>query len=221
MIKVVMVEDDPMVLEVNKGFLKKIPSFHLIDSVKDGRNALQSIKTHKPDLVLLDMYLPEISGLDVLTEIRTHDIPTDVLMITAARDAKTVHKVFRLGAVDYIVKPFRFDRFRLALEKYQKMWKKLMEVKTISQEDIDHWIERDYEGKSESLPKGISDITLKQIMMALIEQDQPVTAEQLANDLGMARVTVRRYLEYLVQQNKIRVEIEYGSVGRPKHYYSI
>lgn len=223
MIKVIMVEDDPMVLEVNKGFLSRLPTFQLADIAINGYDALHSIEKNEPDLVLLDMYLPDISGLDVLAEMRKQGIPADVIMITAARDAKTVHQVFRLGAVDYLVKPFRFARFRQALEKYEKMWRRFMASSTMRQEDIDSL--RDVAAtqgeRGAPLPKGLSDITLKQVTMALFEQTEPVTAERLARHLGMSRVTVRRYLDYLVQMQKAKLHAEYGSVGRPKHYYSI
>jgi|SRR5699024_5362194 len=221
MINVIIVEDDPMVLEVNKNFLHKLPAFHIQGSAATGKEALEMIQEKQTDLVLLDVYLPDISGVELLSEIRQLDIPTDVIAITAARDAKTVHQLFRLGIIDYLVKPFRFERFQTALMNYKKMWSKLCSEQPISQEDIDAWIEQNKNLQPEGLPKGLSEITLKQIMMALYEKSNPITAEQLANYLGMARVTVRRYLEYLEKENRIQVNMEYGRVGRPTHYYTI
>lgn len=219
MIRVFIVEDDPMVLEVNTGFLKRLPFFQFCGSADAGEEAIKKIEETEPDLVLLDMFLPDISGLDVLKTIREKQIPTDVLMITAARDANTIHNVFRLGAVDYLVKPFRFDRFKAALDAYQKMWNKLNDSGILKQEDIDQL--KQMQKQDAELPKGLSDKTLKQILLALLEQPEPVTAENLATILGMARVTVRRYLEYLVQAEKIKVQIQYGSVGRPSHFYYV
>jgi two-component system, CitB family, response regulator DctR len=213
-----------MVLEVNKGFLAKLPSYELVASSTTGQDGLRKIVEHEPHLVLLDMYLPDISGMKVLTEIRNRQLPTDVIMITAARDAKTVQQVFRLGAIDYLVKPFRFERFQGALNHYEKMWRRLEQSASISQQDIDEWKENGVlrgTEQHEALPKGLSPVTLRQIMMTLLEQGKPVTAEQLASHMGMARVTVRRYLEHLVQQQKVNVQMEYGQVGRPSHYYSI
>lgn len=217
MIRVFIVEDDPMVLEVNTGFLQKIPYFELVGQARTGEEAIEEIKEIKPDLVLLDMYLPDISGFDVLKIVREMELPTDFIMITAARDAKTIHEVFRLGAVDYIVKPFRFERFKTAIEAYEKMWKKLNDDSNLQQEDIDEL--KQIKTTEEYLPKGLSEKTMRQILVVLIEQDEPVTAESLASKLGMARVTVRRYLEYLVQKGKIQFEVQYGSVGRPSHFY--
>jgi two-component system response regulator DctR len=219
MIKVFIVEDDPMVLDVNSGFLEKIPLFELCGSARTGEEAVSLIQKLKPDLVLLDMFLPDIDGLEVLKEIRNQQLPTDVIMITAARDTTTIHEVFRLGAVDYLVKPFRFDRFKSAMEAYQKMWNKLNDSSILKQEDIDEIVQINV--NEEYLPKGLSEKTLRPILLALIEQTEPITAENLASHLGMARVTVRRYLEYLVQTDKIKVHVQYGSVGRPSHFYYI
>jgi two-component system, CitB family, response regulator DctR len=219
MIKVFIVEDDPMVLEVNSGFLEKVPMFEHCGSATTGAEALQKIIQVKPDLVLLDMYLPEMSGLDVLKQIREQGLPTDVIMITAARDSKSIQEVFRLGAVDYMVKPFHFKRFKTALESYQKMRTKLKGDGTLQQEDIDEL--KKMKLNEEHLPKGLSEKTLQQILIGLTKQSQPITAEALASDLGMARVTVRRYLDYLGQSGKIQVEIQYGNVGRPSHYYFV
>lgn len=220
MIDVMIVEDDPMVLEVNKGFLERLEGFRLQCSAENGKTALEVMMENPPDLILLDMFLPDISGMELLQRIRHTDIPADVILITAARDAKTVKQVFRLGAVDYLVKPFRFNRFKQALDNYKKMWLKLQRSQPLSQEDIDEW-NAQKDDITALLPKGLNEITLKQIYLALVEEEAPITAEELAEKLGMARVTVRRYLDHLGKQEKIKVQIEYGKVGRPSHNYSV
>jgi len=221
-IDVIIVEDDPMVLEVNKTFLKRLPAFHYQGSANSGETALEKIHAEQADLVLLDIYLPDVSGVNLLMDIRQQDIPIDVIAITAARDAETVQQLFRLGIIDYLVKPFRFDRFENALNNYEKMWSKLHRSESISQEDIDTWNYQNKDIHTDMLPKGLSDITLKQIILALIEHEkEAVTAEQLAQHLGLARVTVRRYLDYLEKQKRINVDMKYGRIGRPTHYYSI
>ncbi|WP_227936493.1 response regulator [Alkalihalobacillus deserti] len=217
MINVFIVEDDPMVLEVNRGFLEKVSLFTLCGTATNGTDALAEIQANKPDLVLLDMFLPDMSGLDVLKSIRNNEMKCDVIMITAARDTETIQNVFRLGAVDYLVKPFRFDRFKTALETYQKMRRKLSDSAPLNQSDIDEM--KQIQQRDQSVPKGLSETTMKQILLNLIDQTDPVTAEELAKSLGMARVTVRRYLDHLEQSGKIQVQVKYGSVGRPSHHY--
>lgn len=221
MIKVLIVEDDPMVLEVNKEYLSKLDNFQLVTSAKNGKMALEKIKTEAIDLVLLDVYLPDMSGVELLKKIRKLNMPIDVITVTAARDSETVHRLFRLGVIDYLVKPFRYDRFKSALKNYEHFWYKLKNKSEINQADIDRIIEQGEIGEDELLPKGLNEITLKQITMALLKQEEPVRAEELAQYLGLARVTVRRYLDYLAKQNKVNVNLQYGQVGRPTHYYSL
>ncbi|MCF3944362.1 response regulator [Oceanobacillus alkalisoli] len=218
MINVVIVEDDPMVMEVNKGFLEEIASFSLIGSAVKGKDAIELIENLRPDLVLLDVYLPDITGIEVLYKLREKQLPVDVIMITAAKDTNTVQKIFRYGAIDYLVKPFHFERFQQALTNYAKIWKKFSHYQEVTQADIDMWSTQK-EIEKDILPKGLSEVTLKQVMLAVSEQIEPVTAEQLAVNLGMARVTVRRYLDYLEKSKQINMQVEYGKVGRPSNYY--
>ncbi|MDN4606259.1 response regulator [Sporosarcina highlanderae] len=218
-ITVFIVEDDPMVLDVNKSFLEKIGGFRLIGEAMDGHSAYSQIKLLEPKLVLLDMYLPDLSGLELLIKLRFERIPIDVIMITAARDAKTIQEIKRLGAVDYLVKPFRFDRFQKALLDYRKNRKNIVGLESMKQEDIDAWI-GSIEGGAE-LPKGLNEITMKQVLTGLVELEHSVTAEQLALQVGMARVTVRKYLDFLANIAKVEIELKYGNVGRPTKYYSL
>ncbi|MED3662913.1 response regulator [Ureibacillus sp. FSL K6-8385] len=219
-IRVLIVEDDPMVLEVNKSFLLKTKGFSLVGEAQSGEHAYHAIKDKKPDLILLDMYLPDISGLELFYKIRNDRLPVDIIMITAARDAKTVQELTRLGAFDYLVKPFRFERFQQALENYARSRKKLTNKTELKQNDIDEYYRNTFEQQKE-LPKGLNEITMKQITDKLKEINQPVTAEQLAQNTGMARVTVRKYLDYLASISEVKIDLKYGTVGRPTKYYSL
>lgn len=218
-ITVYIVEDDPMVLDVNKGFLEKMTGFTLVGVSVNGEEALTQIKNLKPNLVLLDMFLPDISGMEILVELRLERIPCDVIMITAARDAVTIQEVLRLGAVDYMVKPFRFERFQKALQDYYKMAKKINSLEHLKQEDIDDWLGSS--GNGVELPKGLNELTMKQIILALVDVTDAVTAEQLSQKVGMARVTVRKYLDFLAMKGKVLIEMQYGNIGRPTKFYSL
>ena len=217
-ITVFIVEDDPMVLEVNKSFLQRMTGFELIGEAQNGEDAFKQIIKKKPNLVLLDMYLPDISGMDLFLKLRNERVPCDIIMITAARDAKTVQQFIRMGAFDYLVKPFRFERFQTALQNYYQTSKKLANSSTLVQEDIDEWFGHKHE--TYSLPKGLNDITMKQIQDALIQTDVPITSEQLAQKEGMARLTVRKYLDFLANKGKVHIDLKYGTVGRPTKFYS-
>lgn len=218
-ITVFIVEDDPMVLEISKEFLKKVPHFILIGSAGTGEDALMKIKELNPDLVLLDKFLPDISGIDILVKLRSERIPCDVIMITAARDVSVIKEAMRLGAVDYMVKPFRLERYKKALEDYYRTTRRIDKLNELKQEDIDEWL-----GNSDEtidLPKGLNELTMKQIIVELIKSATPITAEDLASQVGMSRVTVRRYLDFLAKNDRATIEMEYGRVGRPTRLYSI
>src|SRR5699024_6078741 len=139
-ITVFIVEDDPMVLEINKEFLKKVPKYSFVGSAGNGKDALAEIKKLNPDLVLLDKFLPDISGIDILVELRAERVPCDVIMITAATDVRVIKEAMSLGAVDYMVKPFRFDRYKKSLEDYYQTTKKISRLGDVKQEDIDEWL---------------------------------------------------------------------------------
>ncbi|GKV66084.1 MULTISPECIES: response regulator [unclassified Sporosarcina] len=215
---VYIVEDDPMVLEVNKGFLQKLNGFKLIGESMEGKPAIEQIRELQPDLILLDMYLPDMTGMELLKLIRAENVASDVIMITAARDAITIREALRFGAVDYLVKPFRFERFQEALLKFSKNYWKFHSVDKLKQEDIDVWMGST--GKISDLPKGLNEFTMEQVYSGLKSEGVPLTAEQLAQKVGMARVTVRKYLEFLSIDGKVHIELQYGNIGRPTRYYS-
>lgn len=218
-ISVFIVEDDPMVLEVNKGFLEKMTGYTLVGEAVNATDALKRIKKIKPNLILLDMFLPDMTGIELFNELRNNRIESDIIMITAARDTPTVKEAVRLGAFDYLIKPFRFDRFQQALQNYHRQLKSLPNTSALKQDDIDQWL--GHTTDNITLPKGLNEITMKQISECLIILNRAITSEQLAQNVGMARVTVRKYLDFLASKGKVQIELKYGTVGRPTKYYSL
>ncbi|MEK5232928.1 response regulator [Lysinibacillus sp. FSL K6-0232] len=218
-LSVFIVEDDPMVLEVNKVFLTRLNGFQLVGESVNGHDAYQQILKKQPNLVLLDMFLPDMTGMELFLKLRAERIPSDIIMITAARDAPTVQEALRLGAIDYLIKPFRFERFERALQQYKNSTKKLQSSQTFRQEDIDQWLGIQLE--SLELPKGLNELTMQQILDYLTTHQTAITSEQLAQNVGMARVTVRKYLDFLATKGTVKIELQYGAVGRPTKYYSI
>ncbi|WP_312123737.1 response regulator [Lysinibacillus boronitolerans] len=218
-LSVFIVEDDPMVLEINKGFLNKMIGFQLVGESITGRDAYEKIKVKKPDLILLDMFLPDMTGMDLFLKLRSERIPSDIILITAARDAPTVQEALRFGASDYLIKPFRFERFEKALQQYKNSSKLFTNCTALNQEDIDSWL--GIQQESNELPKGLNNLTMKQILDYLTTYRVAITSEQLAQNVGMARVTVRKYLDFLANKGTVSIELQYGTVGRPTKYYSI
>lgn len=220
-IRTVIVEDDPMVMEVNRQYIEAVEGFKVIGTAETGFEAMTLIKEEKPHLVILDIFLPDKDGLQTLQEIRNLNIPTDVILVTAARDADTIQQVLRLGAVDYIIKPFKFERIKSALENYKSLFKKLNQKEALDQEDIDQITAVKTEPVVEELPKGLTEVTMKQVLLYLMKSNKSLSAEEVAEGIGLARVTARRYLDYLEKTGKVKLEVQYGSVGRPVNRYRI
>lgn len=219
-IRVLIVEDDSMVAEINKRYTEKTGGFQVVGVATTGEEAVEAVRSLKPDLVLLDVYLPRGNGLEVLRTIRATDIAADVILITAAQDAASVEQALRYGAVDYIIKPFDFQRLAGTLNAYRERRRRLAEGERLGQAEIDRLVKGVPAGGGEfDLPKGLDRYTLDQVQNYLSTRDGALSAQEVAAALGLSRVTVRRYLEYLVEAGKATAELEYVPVGRPVKRY--
>lgn len=221
MIEVLIVEDDPMVIEINRGFINAVPGYKVAGVARSGREAVDQIKEFMPNLVLLDIYLPDMDGITALQEIRRLGIPTDVIIVTAAQDADTIQKGFRYGAIDYIVKPFKFSRLKSALNSYSTLFNRFRRHNQMNQSEIDSLTLIRGQQIEEDVPKGLNEITLKQVYLYLLKEGAALSAEEVADGVGLARVTARRYLDFLEKSGKVVLELQYGSVGRPVNRYRI
>lgn len=218
-IKVLIVEDDPMVSEINREIIKSLQGFEVVGVSYNGGQAIKMAKNLCPDLLLLDIFLPDISGVDVLLDIRKDNLPIDVILVTAAHDANTIHNVFRYGAIDYIIKPYKYDRLETALNNYKSLFLKLKGLINLDQNDVDFFTVKNMVKEKIDLPKGLNQTTLKQVLLFLLKGQRPFTAEEVAEGIGLARVTARRYLEFLAETGKVKLIMKYGNVGRPLNKY--
>ncbi|MGV3466812.1 MAG: response regulator [Heyndrickxia sp.] len=219
-IKVMIIDDDPMVREVNKNFIQKVKGFEIIGEASNGEEGIQLVKGLKPDVVILDIYMPKINGIKTLQEFRKHAFNVDVIVVSAARDKETINTMLQNGAVDFIIKPFKFERMKQAMEKY-RFYKLLMEnSQTLSQSELDAILHNNQPTDTANyLPKGLNMFTLNEISAYMNKETEPKSAEEVANAIGIARVTARRYLEYLEKKGTIRMDVQYGSIGRPINRY--
>jgi response regulator of citrate/malate metabolism len=219
-IEVLIVDDDFMVARIHTGYVERTPGFTVTGVAKNGAEALELAGRLQPDLVLLDVYLPDVSGLDLLSDLREAAPEIDVLVISAAREADTVRRALRGGIVHYLMKPFSYDDLRVRLEHYQQAYAAMGGEHT-DQADIDRVFNIAPAGKA--LPKGFSAETLKLVEETLRDRDPAdgdLSAAEAASLLGISRVSARRYLEHLTDKGKVEVTLRYGEVGRPERRYA-
>jgi two-component system, CitB family, response regulator len=218
-----IIEDDPMVREINAKFLKKIDGFILYKSVSNLTDAKRFVLEKKPDLILLDVFLPKENGIDFLKWIRSEEIAVDVILITADKTIERVQEALRYGAEDYIIKPFDFERLEEALQQFKERHYVFKKNDVIEQEDLDKLISNTNTNISQDEDgyiKGLNKYTYNSVWGEVEKSDYKYfTAEEVAEKIGIARVTVRKYLDYMEKSGKIEMLIEYGKVGRPQHKY--
>ncbi len=217
MIEVLVVDDDFMVARIHTGFVARTPGFAVTGVAHTGAQALVEAQRLQPDLVLLDVYLPDVSGLDLLGALREAAPEVDVLVISAAREADTVRRALRGGIVHYLMKPFSYDDLRARLEHYQQAYAGLSSAEA-DQADVDRVF--GVRGSEKRLPKGFSPETLRLVEDSLRSEGGDLSAAEAAGLLGISRVSARRYLEHLTETGKVEVSLRYGEVGRPERRYA-
>jgi response regulator of citrate/malate metabolism len=219
-IRTLVVDDDAMTASIHHSYVERVPGFEVVGEAHTGRRALEAVRELRPDLLLLDIYLPDMSGLDVLRTLREPGHPhIDVIAVTAAKDVATLRTAIHGGVIHYLVKPFFFDTLRERLEGYAALHGRLERLREPDQHDIDHVFSLLRSHGRHGLPKGISAPTLETVVEALQRSEGEVTAVELAETTGISRGTARRYLEYLALTGAVELSLRYGSAGRPEHKY--
>ena len=216
MYKVLIAEDDPMVAMINEQYISQNRSFQVVGKCGDGRSAIEFLEKNPVDLVILDVYMPGADGFETLRRVREKKIPVEAIMVTAANDREALEEALHLGVVDYLVKPFTFDRFQASLDKFTAQRSALGQSGALSQKSIDYIIENSRGKNAQALPKGIQETTLDMITGQLGEnRGRWLTGDEIAESTGLKGVTVRRYMNYLAETGRVSVEMDYGTGGRP------
>lgn len=222
MYRVLIVEDDPMVAMINEQFIGRNKSFCVVGKCKDGSSALDFLEGHSVDLIILDVFMSHTDGFETLRQIRKRKVPVDAIMVTAANEREALEEALHLGVVDYLVKPFTYDRFQMALEKFIAQNNALSGLGTLNQKSIDFIIDNSRKASDDLYPKGIQEKTLRLIMEHLKERgDEWLTGDDIAEKVGLTGVTVRRYMNYLAQSGKVIGEMNYETGGRPCMIYKV
>lgn len=226
-ITVVIVEDDENAVNIYKQFTNQLDQFTVIATASTGKQALNILQAAQPDLILLDIFLPDMNGIDLLREIRREYRGIDVILITAANDTETVSEAIRGGAFGYLIKPIIIDKLLATLNQYDMTRRQLHNSNLVNQDKVDTLFRTISNSNTAndvqiiSLPKGIDKHTLKMVRSKIQNVNGSLNADELGQLVGISYSTMRRYLEYLVSCNEMEVEVLYGSVGRPERKYKI
>jgi response regulator of citrate/malate metabolism len=211
-----------VIIEINRSYVQRVPGFDVVGVALNGKEAIAATQHRAVDLVLLDFYLPDMSGLDVCHALRAaRTPPVDIIAMTAARDNDTVRAAFAYGVVQYLVKPYNFATFHDKLRRYAAYRQALAGGQSASQLEIDQMLNTLRNSTNTALPKGLSPPTYELIVGVLRNADRPLTATEIAQTThtSLTRNTARRYLDHLHKQDLVVLTIRYGTTGRPEHLY--
>ena len=220
-IGVLIVDDDFRVADLHAQFVARVPGFTVVGTAHTGHAAIEAARSKRPDLVLLDLYLPDEHGLSVLRRLREGEgSHPDVIVITAARDVPSVRTAMQWGVVHYLVKPFAFRAFAERLSTYRTLWRQARRAGEVGQVDVDRLfgLMRSPTGRS-LLPKGLSEPTMALVRTQFEAPDAEYSAAEIAARIGVSRATAQRYLALLVESGTLELSLRYGSAGRPEHRY--
>jgi response regulator of citrate/malate metabolism len=216
---VVVVDDDFMVAEIHRRFVEQVDGFRAVGIARTGAEALAATRELQPHLLLLDVYLPDMTGLEVLQRLRSAGDRTGVIMITAARELDTVSGALDGGAADYLIKPFEFSQLRTKLEAFAARADALESAAGVDQSLIDSLFGGPAVTAPRTLPKGLGAET-GELVIAAVRRAGEVSAAECAELVGISRVSARRYLEHFLSSGVVELRLQYG-VGRPERRYRI
>ena len=217
MITVLVVDDDFRVARIHSAFVDRVAGFRTIGVAHNGAEALAAAQSLTPDLILLDLYLPDIFGLDLISRLRVAGCDSDIIVISAANESLTVERAVKLGVASYLLKPFTLDDLAARLGEYQSQQGRARRRTLGDQADVDRIFGRTEQAAP--LPKGMSAETAELILAVLTEQAHELSAQECAEAIGVSRVSARRYLEHFVRQGRVQVSLRYGNRGRPERRY--
>ncbi|MEU3218851.1 response regulator [Streptomyces sp. NPDC006971] len=216
MIRVLVVEDDPVAADAHRLYVGRVPGFEVAAVAHSRAEAVRALDRTPVDLLLLDLYLPDGHGLHLLRSLRAAGHSADVIAVTSARDLSVVREGVSLGVVQYVLKPFTFATLRDRLVRYAEFRAAAGEAS--GQDEVDRALGVLRAPQPNRLPKGLSAPTLEAVTRVLRASDG-VTAAAAGTELGISRITARRYLEHLVTTGRAVRKPQYGQVGRPELHY--
>ena len=226
MYRTVIIEDDPVITQLNRQYVEKDSRFTVVQTFSAAHPALFWLRNNLVDLIILDMYMPQMSGLELLRILRAEGVNADVIMVTSADDAATIESFIRLGVTDYLIKPFGYERFQLALKNFCDNWDTIhQDPHKSTQNKLDnvllHLTASSPPPAPGGMPKGLQSQTLTLLQDYLKENPQGHTCDDIASHVGLSVVTVRRYMNYLAEQHLVDSDMDYNTGGRPCIVYKL
>lgn len=218
MTKVLVVDDDFMVAKLHSRYVSAVDGFSVVGVAHSGADALRLADRLRPDLVLLDVFLPDMDGISVLRELRGTGLAVDALFITAARDAGMIRSALRAGALHYLIKPFNQAALQEQLRHVASLRTRLDALDEVRQEDVDQIFGTRPPGSRE-LPKGLAAHTAELVEGILRAHPEGLSATECAEAGSLSRVSARRYLEYFAETGRAEITLRYGGTGRPERRY--
>ena len=223
MIRIIIVEDDPMVAQLNAAYLERLEGFCVVGQFSNGQEALEYLRENPVELAIVDVYMPVCSGIELLRRLRSEWNRTAVIMITAATEMNVVDEALHLGIEDYIIKPFAYERLRESVLRFRDKTSLVQGSGTVSQDVVDKLLGTQTRHRPGSaLPKGLSPRTMAAIRAVLEQSPDGIhTCESISAASGLSRVTVRHYLNYLIDTGELASTIDYETGGRPRVLYRV
>lgn len=220
MYRTVIVEDDPVITLLNRRYIEKDERFCVVQTFSAAHPALFWLRSNPVDLIILDVYMPQMNGLELLRMLRAEGVDSDVIMVTSANDAETIEALMRLGVTDYLIKPFGLERFQLALDTFCNRKNAIHDSAqgAFTQNKLDSallHIAAPVSQTKSAPPKGLQAKTLERIKLYLQQNPGGHTCDDIAGHVDLSVVTVRRYVNYLVEQSIISSDMDYNTGGRP------
>ncbi|MEO3976568.1 response regulator [Streptomyces sp. CAU 1734] len=216
-IRVLVVEDDPVAADAHALYVGRVSGFTVAGVANSRSAAVRALERTRVDLLLLDLYLPDGHGLQLVRSLRAAGHLADVIAVTSARDLAIVREGVSLGVVQYVLKPFTFATLRDRLARYAEFRAAAGEAS--GQDEVDRALGALRAPQGGSLPKGLSGPTLESVTRTLRDSPTGLTAAEAGTAVGISRITARRYLEHLVTEGRAARSPQYGQIGRPELQY--
>ncbi|MGE7658466.1 response regulator [Bacillus altitudinis] len=223
MIKVLIAEDDFRIAAIHESYIQKVQGFQVAGKAKSAKDLWGALQKEQVDLILLDVYMPDELGTNLLPLLRERHPEVDVIIITAATETMLLRDALHYGVVHYLIKPVTAQKFTQVLTEYKEKRELINSKEEVNQTMIDLFFgqmqEESQQKDERDLPTGINSLTLDKVKTFMAAEMNGITAEELGEKMGASRTTARRYVEYLVTTGECRAELAYGIIGRPERKY--